>query len=1015
MVKYDLDDFDDDDYSDNDYDDYEEEEEEEDGQSLHPINHAISKKLTIGKQHTSSHTSKKASNDTTKGTNTKNTANTANATKAMDTANTKNTANAKNTAPSITAVCNNAKNGNNIDLNTFLSQFDDTTSHSAIPFHSHNNNIAMDCTIPSYNDTTNKTSTNDNDQLLSSFARCLLLSSSTHTACNDAMQIECKVNHSTSHKDDDIMNTLPSLRLTTHLMLGSQQQSNDKNNNNKTVPSKAIINGPSPDQQVSQARQNAFASQGKDNMKEESKNKAIDEKKGNINHGINKSTPPHQRGILSHTIDNNAMHNSTITRHSSSNTSSIPPLMNGTSVMIVGHVDAGKSSVTAQLLNLLGMTSQREMSNLQMASKQAGKASFALAWLLDQHEEERTRGITKDVNFILIDCPHPTESQDSGDSSSHHTSDAQKKSDTSNAQCNTSSYALHDTSNALHNSFASQHLLSNPSHRKSKQVCLIDCPGHADYAPVLLHVGHIADAAVLVIDLAEASIAFSSNKSSHSHSHSNASHSSSSHSSHTNASHSNRISREEHSFVELNRGHLQLLLSLGITQFILLGNKAEKVEWNAEVIARCFTGMLKWMDWIAGQYGVVFDLIHWLPVSAMTGENLTVQSDGHAVNYGGSDGKAVGAVSTSSSSSTNDNSSAGAKSNMGNVNLLNKIDQLIFKQLTNNDPSSTNQPFKHLRLFNQSDIAKSLLNNNNNSSSLSIPAQRNQSNSSLHALLGQTKRSAKWNSIRHAKHCIPSSLLTPPMVSIVIVDAYKIANSKSIAIQGIIHSGHINVSSSHQHQPHQPHQHFILLPGRFKITCKEMYSFFDHQHNKSNDDTTVMMTVGDMLRMNIVIVDADMELPMRGSLLVSANALQQQQSTKERDTGHTKGRDTGHTKGRDAKGTTDCVMHSSAKGTAESASGRDAKGATDFAMRNDAKAIIDSQSIVPMAANTILVELTAFQVNQYGHQQQHGKNTSSTSVHVVLGRPCVIYCHGSQSGAIIKGIQQRKEKRNEKH
>lgn len=58
-------------------------------------------------------------------------------------------------------------------------------------------------------------------------------------------------------------------------------------------------------------------------------------------------------------------------------------------LVVIGHVDAGKSTLMGHLLFLLGQVSQKTMHKYEKDSKNMGKASFSYAWVLDEHEEER--------------------------------------------------------------------------------------------------------------------------------------------------------------------------------------------------------------------------------------------------------------------------------------------------------------------------------------------------------------------------------------------------------------------------------------------------------------------------------------------------------------------------------------------------------------------------------------------------------------------------------------------------
>jgi elongation factor 1-alpha len=64
------------------------------------------------------------------------------------------------------------------------------------------------------------------------------------------------------------------------------------------------------------------------------------------------------------------------------------------SIVICGHVDAGKSTTTGRLIFELGGISEREMAKLKDETKALGKDSFAFAFYMDKSKEERARGVT---------------------------------------------------------------------------------------------------------------------------------------------------------------------------------------------------------------------------------------------------------------------------------------------------------------------------------------------------------------------------------------------------------------------------------------------------------------------------------------------------------------------------------------------------------------------------------------------------------------------------------------------
>ena len=58
-------------------------------------------------------------------------------------------------------------------------------------------------------------------------------------------------------------------------------------------------------------------------------------------------------------------------------------------LVVVGHVDAGKSTLMGHLLFRLGQVSAKQMHKYEQESKKLGKQSFMYAWVLDETGEER--------------------------------------------------------------------------------------------------------------------------------------------------------------------------------------------------------------------------------------------------------------------------------------------------------------------------------------------------------------------------------------------------------------------------------------------------------------------------------------------------------------------------------------------------------------------------------------------------------------------------------------------------
>jgi len=84
-------------------------------------------------------------------------------------------------------------------------------------------------------------------------------------------------------------------------------------------------------------------------------------------------------------------------------------------IVVIGHVDSGKSTTTGHLIYKCGGIDKRTIEKYEKEAAEMGKSSFKYAWVLDNLKAERERGITIDIalwkfespkySFTVIDAP----------------------------------------------------------------------------------------------------------------------------------------------------------------------------------------------------------------------------------------------------------------------------------------------------------------------------------------------------------------------------------------------------------------------------------------------------------------------------------------------------------------------------------------------------------------------------------------------------------------------------------
>ena len=194
-------------------------------------------------------------------------------------------------------------------------------------------------------------------------------------------------------------------------------------------------------------------------------------------------------------------------------------------LVIIGHVDAGKSTLMGHLLVKLGYVSSKKMHSYEFNSKKIGKSSFMYAWVLDQTEEERSRGVTIDV-----------------------------------AQANFET--------------------------ETKNVTLLDAPGHKDFIPNMITGASQADAAILVVDATNKEFESGFNQGGQ------------------------------------TKEHSMLIKSLGISQLAVAVNKLDNVNWSEERFKEIKMQLKPFLK----QVGFKTNSVPFVPCSGLIGENLAVKS-----------------------------------------------------------------------------------------------------------------------------------------------------------------------------------------------------------------------------------------------------------------------------------------------------------------------------------------------------------------------------------------------------
>ncbi|VDM23313.1 unnamed protein product [Hydatigera taeniaeformis] len=74
-------------------------------------------------------------------------------------------------------------------------------------------------------------------------------------------------------------------------------------------------------------------------------------------------------------------------------------------LIVIGHVDSGKSTSTGHLIYKCGGIDKRTIEKFEKEAAEMGKSSFKYAWVLDKLKAERERGITIDIALWKFETP----------------------------------------------------------------------------------------------------------------------------------------------------------------------------------------------------------------------------------------------------------------------------------------------------------------------------------------------------------------------------------------------------------------------------------------------------------------------------------------------------------------------------------------------------------------------------------------------------------------------------------
>ena len=74
-------------------------------------------------------------------------------------------------------------------------------------------------------------------------------------------------------------------------------------------------------------------------------------------------------------------------------------------LVVIGHVDSGKSTTTGHILYKCGAIGKRDLDKIEEEAIRLNKQSFKYAFVMDRLKASRERGITIDISLWRFDTP----------------------------------------------------------------------------------------------------------------------------------------------------------------------------------------------------------------------------------------------------------------------------------------------------------------------------------------------------------------------------------------------------------------------------------------------------------------------------------------------------------------------------------------------------------------------------------------------------------------------------------